>query len=454
MKKSSSFLKCAALLFACAGTNLPVAAQIYPAKTIDLVIPGGPYSDVQNTGAAITECSGCAQGVAHAYTWDGNNPGIAVYEPGAGVYVQSLPSGAWDPDIVFGLDGTSGVVVYELNGGVEYNTFTYTPGVLIMGSSKVLHTNAHHPNIDNPTDCGSRDPAVIVFETMGGGPDLKYTVGTLTGGFGTSSAVSKTGLTQSGAILDRFRPDVQVYDFKKYLFVAQGIDSLTGNDCIDLFDEGTSLQGFQSGNILLSGVVAHPRIDGVVDQVGLTYAYSVTYKDHNSIRHGMQDTIVTALQPISTLSDKPAIAYNGDYHDVVWPSDAVASPNMDLIGKGFFADLPDSFYKELNDVTTSGSVNKRAVSIAGRCEYNYASCWAADENIYYKEAIAIDSNYKKDPESDDEYQMFVYNPTGQLINQGRGAEKEDVFNDLPKGIYIVVKINRFNKIIEVQKLLK
>ena len=39
MKKSSPFLQCAALLFACAGTNLPVAAQIYPAKTIDLVIP-------------------------------------------------------------------------------------------------------------------------------------------------------------------------------------------------------------------------------------------------------------------------------------------------------------------------------------------------------------------------------------------------------------------------------
>jgi hypothetical protein len=48
----------------------------------------------------------------------------------------------------------------------------------------------------------------------------------------------------------------------------------------------------------------------------------------------------------------------------------------------------------------------------------------------------------------------VYNLTGQLINQGRGADKEDVLNDLPKGIYIVVKINRFSKIIEVQKLLK
>ena len=453
MKNNTHFLKKLTVLIVLFGAVQPVSGQIYPAKTIDLIIPGGPYSDVQNTGAAISECSGCKQGVAHAYTWDGNNPGIAVYEPGAGVYVQTLPSGAWDPDIVFGLDGTSGVVVYELFGGVEYKTFTYTPGIVTLGTSTLVHNNAHHPNIDNPTDCGSRNPAVIVFESAGSTSDLEYCEGTLSGGFGKNLPVPQFGLSQQCNISSRYRPDLQVFDYKKYLFVAQGIDSAS-NHCVDLFDVTTFLDGFTTGNILLSGVVAHPRIDGVVDQVGLTYAYSVTYKDHNSIRHGMQDTIVTALQPIGTLSDKPAIAYNGDYHDVVWPSDAVASPNMDLIGKGFFADLPDIFYKELNDVTTSGNVNKRAVSLAGRCEYNYASCWATDENIYYKEAIAIDSNYKKGPETDDEYQMFVYNLTGQLINQGRGADKDDVFNDLPKGIYIVVKINRFNKIIEVQKLLK
>ncbi len=454
MKKSFPFLQCAALLLACTGTALPVSAQINPAKTIDFILPGGPYSNVENTGAAITECSSCAQGVAHAYTWDGDNPGIAVYEPGMGVFVQPLPSGSWDPDIVFGLDGTSGVVVNEKGTGIEFRTFTYSPGVLTLSTPKLVHANAHHPNIDNPTDSISRDPVVIVFETSVGSSDLKYAEGTLTGGFGTSLSVPNIGLTQGVKIVDRFRPDVQVYDAQKYLFVAQGIDSITGNDCVDLFDGGANLFGFSSGNLLLSGVVAHARIDGVVDQQGLTYAYSVTYKDHNSIRHGMQSTAVTALQPAGSASGKPAIAYSGDYHDAVWPTDAVAAPNYDLIGKGYFASTPDTFYKELNEVSTSGIMDKWAVSIAGLVNFDYAACWATTEDIYFKEAFDASTTYKKENQVSEVFEIAVYSTSGQMIKKGNSQEIKILLSELPSGLYVIIKKNNFNEIIEVQKIIK
>jgi hypothetical protein len=454
MKNNTNFLKKLTVLIALMGAALPVSAQINPAKTIDFILPGGPYSNVENTGAAITECSSCAQGVAHAYTWDGDNPGIAVYEPGMGVFVQPLPSGSWDPDIVFGLDGTSGVVVNEKGTGIEFRTFTYSPGVLTLSTPKLVHANAHHPNIDNPTDSISRDPVVIVFETSVGSSDLKYAEGTLTGGFGTSLGVLKTGLTQGATILNRFRPDVQVYDDQKYLFVAQGIDSITGNDCIDLFDYSTFLNGFSLGNILLSGIIAHPRIDGVVDQVGLTYAYSVTYKDHNSIRHGMQSAAVTALQPTGSASGKPAIAYSGDYHDAVWPTDAVAAPNYDLIGKGFFASTPDTFYKELNEVSTSGVMDKWAVSIAGLVNFDYAACWATTEDFYYKEATVASANYKKQNQVTEIFEIAVYSTSGQMIKKGNSQEIKILLSELPSGLYVIIKKNNFNEIIEVQKIIK
>jgi hypothetical protein len=317
-----------------------------------------------------------------------------------------------------------------------------------------VHANAHHPNIDNPTDSISRDPVVIVFETSVGSSDLKYAEGTLTGGFGTSLGVLKTGLTQGATILNRFRPDVQVYDDQKYLFVAQGIDSITGNDCIDLFDYSTFLNGFSLGNILLSGIIAHPRIDGVVDQVGLTYAYSVTYKDHNSIRHGMQSAAVTALQPTGSASGKPAIAYSGDYHDAVWPTDAVAAPNYDLIGKGFFASTPDTFYKELNEVSTSGVMDKWAVSIAGLVNFDYAACWATTEDFYYKEATVASANYKKQNQVTEIFEIAVYSTSGQMIKKGNSQEIKILLSELPSGLYVIIKKNNFNEIIEVQKIIK
>ena len=413
------------------------AQPINPASTIDLVMPGGSYRNVANTGAGISQCSFCAQSVVHAYTWDGDNPSIAIYEPGNGTFLQALPAGATDPDIVIGNDGNNGVVVYELNGDVEYSTFTYSPSAIGLNAPIVLVNNAGHPNIDSPSNCTEDLTAVVVYEryTIN---DIEYSTGTLMGSFGGSSSINPVGLTQTNPIQDRVRPDVQVYSSKEIIFTAQGYDPVVLSDCIDVFRPSTgSLIGFSSGNLLLPGVISHPRIDGVVPNPGINYAYSVVYKDHNSIRHGLQNQAVTSIQPLGSLSGRPAVAFSGDYHDAIWPSDAVSSPNYDGLGRGFTGGVMNTFFKEVNDGSTTGLFDKDAFSIAGSCENAYAMCWAGDDQIYYKQANAFGNpNYKTEPTKWNRFELFNF--TGQCVATGSAYDYATKVGLLPQGPYIEV----------------
>ena len=168
----------------------------------------------------------------------------------------------------------------------------------------------------------------------------------------------------------------------------------------------------------------------------------------------MQSAPVTALQPAGSVSGTPAIAYSGDYHDAVWPTDAVAAPNYDFIGKGFTASTPDTFYKELNEVSTSGVMDKWAVSIAGLVNFNYAACWATTEDIYYKEATVATTAYKKENQVSEVFEIAVYSTSGQLIKKSNTQEGEKLLSGLPNGLYVIIKKNNFNEIIEVQKIIK
>jgi hypothetical protein len=413
------------------------AQPINPATTVDLIMPGGAYRNVQNTGAGISQCSFCAQSVVHAYTWDGDNPSIAVYEPGNGTFLQALPAGATDPDIVIGNDGNNGVVVYELNGDVEYSTFTYSPGAIGFNPPIVLVNNAGHPNIDNPSNCSEDLTTVVVYEryTIN---DIEYSTGTLMGSFGGSSSIPSLGRTQNNPIQDRVRPDVQVYSSKEIIFTSQGYDPAALSDCIDVFRSTTgSLNGFLSGNLLLPGVISHPRIDGVVPNPGLSYAYSVVYKDHNSIRHGLQNQAVTSIQPLGSLSGRPAVAFSGDYHDAIWPSDAVSAPNYDGLGRGFTGGVMNTFFKEVNDGSSTGLFDKDAFSIAGSCENAYAMCWAGDDQIFYKQANAFGNpNYKTEPTNWSRFELFNF--AGQCLATGSANDYSSKYGLLPHGLYIEV----------------
>jgi hypothetical protein len=413
------------------------AQPINPASTIDLVMPGGSYRNVANTGAGISQCSFCAQNVVHAYTWDGDNPSIAVYEPGNGTFLQALPAGATDPDIVIGNDGNNGVVVYELNGDVEYSTFTYSPGAIGLNAPIVLVNNAGHPNIDLSSDCDKDNTTVIVFDDYSNN-DIYYSQGTLLGTFGGPILVDQIGRTQSVVLLNRKHPDVQVYGFGNYLFTSQGYDPFAFSDCIDVFRSSTgSLIGFSSGNLLLPNLKVHPRIDGVVPNPGLSYAYSVVYKDHNSIRHGLQNQAVTSIQPLGSISGRPAVAFSGDYHDAIWPSDAVSAPNYDGLGRGFTGGAMNTFFKEVNDGSSTGLFDKDAFSIAGSCENAYAMCWAGDDQIYYKQANAFGNpNYKTEPTKWNRFELFNF--TGQCVATGSAYDYATKVGLLPQGLYIEV----------------
>ena len=427
------------------------AQPINPASTVDLLMPGGAYLNVQNTGAGISQCSFCAQSVVHAYTWDGDNPSIAVYEPGNGTFLQPLPAGATDPDIVIGNDGNNGVVVYELNGDVEYSTFTYSPGAIGLSAPIVLVNNAGHPNIDVSSDCDKDITTVIVFDDYTNN-NIYYSQGTLLGAFGGTTLVNTLGLSQGVGLINRKHPDVQVYSLGNYLFTSQGYDPVQLSDCVDLFLASTaSFIGFTSGNLLLPNLKVHPRIDGVVPNPGLSYAYSVVYKDHDSIRHGLQGQPVSSIQPLGSLSGRPAVAFSGDYHDAIWPSDALAAPIYDGLGRGFSGGIIDPFLKEVNDGSTTGLFDKDAFSIAGSCENAYAMCWAGDDQIYYKQANAFGNpNYKTEQIQWNRFELF--NLAGQCLATGSDNDYSTKVGLIPQGLYIEVYYDSNDNVVNRAKV--
>jgi len=433
---------------------IPAVAQINPSTTTDLIMPGGPYTNIENTGAAISDLNGIPPYAIHAYTWDGDNPGIAVYEPGLGVFTAALPNGATDPDIVIGNGGLDGVVVYEYNGGVEYRTFNYMSGILTINSPQLIHANAIHPNIDNPTDCYSIDPVVVVFETPGSSNDIEYSVGKLTGSFAASTVVPHLGVNQNQLIIDRINPDVQVYEQGKYLFTSQGVSSVNNNDYVDVYRVGMNANPFTTTTILSPGEIAYPRIDGVVNHQLVTYDFTVTYLDQNGVHNGMPSTPNAIIQPGTSLSGNPVVAYAGDFHDVAWPSNAVNNPKVDIIGLEYHGNVPYSFYKELNDQTTSGLFEKKAVSLAGSCSFDLASCWTGNNELYYKAALGNGSTSYKTI-STDLYptRVEIYNMTGQILENCLILDFESVISTLPSGLYIVYKFDDYNHLISFEKLI-
>jgi hypothetical protein len=297
--------------------------------------------------------------------------------------------------------------------------------------------NAGHPNIDLSSDCDKDNTTVIVFDDYSNN-DIYFSQGTLLGAFGSTTPVTTTGLSQGVGLINRKHPDVQVYGFGNYLFLSQGYDPFTFSECVDVFHTlAGTLNGFSSGNLLLPNLKVHPRIDGVVPNPGINYAFSVVYKDHNSIRHGLQNQAVTSIQPLGSISGRPAVAFSGDYHDAIWPSDAVSAPNYDGLGRGFTGGAMNTFFKEVNDGSSTGLFDKDAFSIAGSCENAYAMCWAGDDQIYYKQANAFGNpNYKTEPTKWNRFELFNF--TGQCVATGSAYDYATKVGLLPQGLYIEV----------------
>lgn len=87
------------MLFAITTTTNAVIAQIQPPTTPDVVLMTS-QRNVKNTGSAMASNY---PDYWHAVVWDGDSPGLAVYElPSGNVYTVSLGGGflrAHDPDV-------------------------------------------------------------------------------------------------------------------------------------------------------------------------------------------------------------------------------------------------------------------------------------------------------------------------------------------------------------------
>lgn len=382
---------------------------INPSVTPDYIIPGGPYLEVENTGADQAECdlSICTPG--QAFCWDGASPGIATTFSAPGTLeLAALPAGAHDPDIVFANQGQTGMVVYELNNDVYYTTFTNVPGggALTLGPATLLRANASHPNIDKQYECEEYKENVVVVYRDDAAGDIAYKIGPITGGFGAHTFVSPNSIT-GNTYIDRFNPDVAwlgKYAPGNLVFTAVAATSPT-NFIVDVYS-GTFLIGPSAAGPVSSSAPdeTHPKIDGILDNTytpSICYHYSVTYHSNNLIYQAFNGSFFTpTLQPaVSNTNELPAVAYAGDINDVIWSSDALGG--LDIIGQGFVNCTPDPYYKEANTPASSTGPRKLYPSIAGHCQSGesgllYAMCWwdQTNSNMVYKYAQFGVPHYK------------------------------------------------------------
>ncbi len=388
---------------------------IHPAVTSDRLMPGGTYAEVENTGADQVMCLTCPEKVAHAYCWDGDRPGIATWVPGSviGEEIAMLPPGAHDPDIVYGFKGTVGMVVYRLDGDIMYQTFTNAVGGGALSLNPIpvlLHTDGDHPNIDKKHDCiGEALDVVVVFtnyNTSVAG-DILYTKGVFSGSFGAKKMIDdRAAGFLSRKYVNRMNPDVcwiVTLNSDYLLFTAPGIHVPTNTWQVDVFQRSSPMPSVLMNAPITAGPViigaqgsdmVRPRIDGFSDLTGLAHAYAVTYADDNKVYHAFQSSSWNVISPFNTTNELPAIAYNGENHDVIWSSDGNGAM-LDILGRGHIGSTIEPNFKEGNSIL--GSFTKHYPSIAGLCNSTYAMCWwGSDNNMYHKKAIGgAAPNYKK-----------------------------------------------------------
>lgn len=464
---------------------------INPSVTPDFVLPGGPYTNVENTGADLSVCLshlGSCTVDAQAFCWDGDNPGIATtYSAPGTVEILSLPAGAHDPDIVFTSGGTLGMVVFELGNDVLYQTFTNLPGggSLAWSGSGTVQSNASHPNIDRLYECeGYQEQVVVVYEdnTLN---DIAYKEGLVASGSFpvTSTQVPLANFLHAGSPTPqaRFHPDVAVlypansanpYDI---FFTCVNVDA-ANNFYVEGYWDNTPSNP-PGLNLAATGPVSmmnpdqtHPRIDGILAAPVYNYNLSVTYHSDDQIYQSFNNHLpfTPAIHPAgANFNELPAVAYGGDYSAVIWASDALGG--RDIIGQEWSGSARDPFYQEATSPPRSTVTTNFYPSIAGNCTGSgtYAMCWydPDTEDIIFKYANMATTAFKRDPEDlndpksgEDPFtvfptfinkdhfdlnpwlqdsELYFYDLQGQLVlNATAGSTKN--LASLPGGIYVVM----------------
>lgn len=340
---------------------------IHPLVTPQQVLPFGPYPNVQNTGAFLAPVeAGTKSPLRSAFCWDGDEPGIAVVEhDNLSVDIASLPQNINDPDIVFGVGASKGVVTYEVSGQIVYQTFTYSNGNISLGNMVPLAAGTH-PNIDKQHDCEEfTEEAVIVYENPS--QEIFYSEGNLGGNFGTPIIVPSI----NNSYATRIRPDVAFLGKSApptFVFSFIGTDN-NGDHFVDN-DRDIKVNPpipFINRRQISNIPNTHPRIDGVLDgnySSSIAYYYQVTYHEGSTIWEANNGQNITDLSTITSVNELPAVAYSGDFSDIIYTTNEVGG--LELLGKEYVQGNAASGFKQLASTTGCSSTNLYP-SIDGHC---------------------------------------------------------------------------------------
>lgn len=452
------------------------AQTITPSVTPELILPFGSFPGVENTGAFLADTdNGYDLG---ALCWDGANPGIAVVERASTpqAFYHSLPSDAHDPDIVYGIGGSDGVVVYELNGTIVAQHFQYSSGNITLDPMVPIFDGTH-PNIDKPYDCdGYREEVVITLQTPSN--QILYVEGNIFGSFGSPQRVPG-----GGTYNERIRPDVAFLGKVNpgdYVFTFVGLDP-NGNWYVDTDINHGSPLPHNVTNIQRKPVIPepdlHPRIDGVLGEdygQSLTYFYTVVYEELNEIWRAT-NTVAFTNEYGSGHNALPVVAYSADDVDAIWTSDALYGSNT-LLGRHFKGSTPGTYLKEMTDPFAPPE-NNLYPSLAGHCSdgkgtlkmagptpsdsISYLAFWyeANQQQLVYKWAQSNGAqNYKREvsgtnsvniipeyinrqsfrmPSFQENRNISIFSSAGQLIQKSDLLHFNQDIAGLKKGMYLL-----------------
>lgn len=458
------------------------AQTINPSVTPELILPFGSFPEVENTGAFLAKTEGGFD--LGAVCWDGANPGIAVVERASTpqAFHHPLPSDAHDPDIVYGIGGSDGVVVYELNGTIVAQHFQYSSGNITLDPMVPIFDGTH-PNIDKPYDCGGyREEVVITLQTPSN--QILYVEGDIFGSFGSPQGVpNNAGPSSAGQpdYVERIRPDVAFLgkvNPGEYAFTYVGLDP-NGNWWVDtdlIGSNYTILKNIQRKPVIPEPDL-HPRIDGVLGEdygQSLTYFYTVVYEELNEIWRATNSVAFTN-EYSSGNNALPVVAYSADDADAIWTTDALYGSNT-LLGRHFSGSTPDTYLKEMTDPFAPPE-NNLYPSLAGHCSdgsgtlkragptpsssISYLAFWyeANQQELVYKWAQSNGTqNYKRGisgtnnvniipeyinrqsfrmPSFQENRNISIFSSAGQLIQKSDLLHFNQDIAGLEKGIYLL-----------------
>lgn len=332
------------MLFAIITSTDAVIAQIQPPTTPDVVLMTS-QRNVENTGSAMASNY---PNYWHAVVWDGDSPGLAVYElPSGNVYTASLGGGflrPYDPDVAINHGNLQYptadkvVVSYEaVIGGasqVFYEIYDLSTSGLTLLPGFPRQLSLVSPSLNSNVDIDFLGRCVIIWEESA-------ELAIATGDINSSTILSISPFKHVSPSGFRFKsPDVTIHgnpiNFSTSMYFTY-IEENPGSS-VQVFSYETDYAApFSPGVTSLwtsSAIYAppfeidNPRINaGWLNEYLLTYtirdlstnASEVFFEAPMYASTGLSNSFVTSLLPFKNA--RSVVDYNGDVCVVCWEFD-------------------------------------------------------------------------------------------------------------------------------------